>query len=1216
MIDGSDLLASRPKVLRWIGYGALLFSLLFLLQTATLPAQAQGKPGDFNKLSPSNQTTAVTSPVTLQWTAAAGAKYYTYCIDTVKDRVCDAAVDHNGYLRTTATTVTLKLAPGTTYEWHVAAFNETGQTFADAPLGWYTFTTSLLPANFNKVAPVDGADKQPLTTTLRWEDVPPTDGDYRVCLDTVANFSCDSAEGFVSVGAADTKSYSLQPNTTYYWQVRRHNAHGYTAANSENSWHQFRTGDSSVPTPTPTSTPALPGAFVKLSPSNDVQQVLNPVTLRWTAATGATYYTYCLWTNHEHGCESGYQGTGDANVGNVTEIKLSLVPNIQYYWQVFAHKADGSLAADNGAPHTFTTTPLPIGMVKHYPPNGTGGLLTDVTLWWSQSPFITDYRLCIDKTHDFHCEDGDAGFVPLRETISRTVSLEPNTVYSWQVRVYNEVGFTEADGANQWFWFRTGPGPLQKVTPMNGALAIALPVTLQWTPSIGAVEYGYCIDPTNDGRCDWGAQVGYRRVPGTSVSLAAPDLLPGTTYYWQARAYNEFGDATPANGVGGWHSFTTAGETNPDGHPAPLPDDSINVGPPGAPNALCCIGGYVYLDGKPVNNPNVIIRDAQGATVAAEIQSNGPYSYFRSSLTRPELTIGVGDTISITAQVQNRTYTLPVVVQAGVQQVDIVMPTAAGYTRPIATIIQSVPDGLVNQGQTLRLRGMGQDSDLTPGIQAYQWHSHRKGLLGTTAELAIDASTLVTGLHQISFIVQDNEGEWSTPVVMTVNVVPARPWTFLFYLAGDDDSNGGSLPRAFRQTIDRLQKADLPDNVNIAIMVDYKNAAGTDGDTYQTYTIGQGSQQRWSALEHMGEVAMNQPQTLRSFVQRSQQRFGDTHYYLAIADHGQAVRGTAWDKTSAADGTAYLLTGELRTALNLASTGPNDNGLQKLDILHLDSCSMNLLETAYELKDTANYLISSQYLAWSVFPYATYVAGAAANPSADELTQHIAQSYALTIAGWTRPFPTHQGYPYTISVLDLARVEAATQALSALADALSGQHQTATTERSTANSPRLTSQVFTSDGDHTNEAEEDAYVDLLDWVTQVEAAYNDAAISSKINALRNVITGTTPLILANFTSSGQMTDSYRYDKVSLERAHGLSIYYPVRRNTETYRDYQEHTLFQFTKNSTWPTFLELQAGILQPTDQLDPAPPPFPLLEVQQATPPTTTRVLLPVVIR
>ena len=54
-----------------------------------------------------------------------------------------------------------------------------------------------------------------------------------------------------------------------------------------------------------------------------------------------------------------------------------------------------------------------------------------------------------------------------------------------------------------------------------------------------------------------GGDNGYTRLSGTSV---VKSLQPNTTYYWQVRAYNNAG-FTPANGVSGWWSFTTAPAT-------------------------------------------------------------------------------------------------------------------------------------------------------------------------------------------------------------------------------------------------------------------------------------------------------------------------------------------------------------------------------------------------------------------------------------------------------------------------------------------------------------------------------------------------------------------------------------------------------------------------------------------------------------------------------
>ena len=41
-------------------------------------------------------------------------------------------------------------------------------------------------------------------------------------------------------------------------------------------------------------------------------------------------------------------------------------------------------------------------------------------------------------------------------------------------------------------------------------------------------------------------------------------------------------------------------------------------------------------------------------------------------------------------------------------------------------------------------------------------------------------------------------------------------------------------------------------------------------------------------------------------------------------------------------------------------------------MLHLDACSLNLLDVAYEVRDNVKTLVSSQYLGWSYFAYDDY----------------------------------------------------------------------------------------------------------------------------------------------------------------------------------------------------------------------------------------------------
>ena len=85
------------------------------------------------------------------------------------------------------------------------------------------------------------------------------------------------------------------------------------------------------------------------------------------------------------------------------------------------------------------------------------------------------------------------------------------------------------------------PGAFNKTSPANGATNRPSSLTLGWGASAGATSYQYCYDTTNDNACaNWFSN-------GTSTSKVLSGLSLKTTYYWQVRAINAFGN-TYANG--------------------------------------------------------------------------------------------------------------------------------------------------------------------------------------------------------------------------------------------------------------------------------------------------------------------------------------------------------------------------------------------------------------------------------------------------------------------------------------------------------------------------------------------------------------------------------------------------------------------------------------------------------------------------------------------
>lgn len=207
----------------------------------------------------------------------------------------------------------------------------------------------------------------------------------------------------------------------------------------------------------------------------------------------------------------------------------------------------------------------------------------------------------------------------------------------------------------------------------------------------------------------------------------------------------------------------------------PLPNDCSDVTAPGEDPPACCASGYVYYNDVPVAGAQVEIRSASG--VFTTTTSTGPSSvtpYYASALSASPLNVSPGDTITITATYDGATTnTVYQEVVGGGQQVDVVIPAAEGDHPPISTIHYIYPNPAGQRWDTVIFSGSGADGDAEgAGIAAWEWTSDLDGELSTQEKFSLAASGLMSGTHTIAFRVQDDEGNWSGPVVRTLEVTP------------------------------------------------------------------------------------------------------------------------------------------------------------------------------------------------------------------------------------------------------------------------------------------------------------------------------------------------------------------------------------------------------------------------------------------------------------
>ena len=199
--------------------------------------------------------------------------------------------------------------------------------------GWWLDDVRIYTCgSFGKLGPTPGAPNQKGTLTLSWK---PAAGA------TSYDYCYSKTEGACPLwhqqGSASSVSISgLDPNSTYYWQVRANTSGGTFEADT--GWWSFSTG-------------APPADFGKLEPANDAtDQALQP-TLSWIASSGATSYDYCFDTIDNSACDGSWSQTASTSA-SLKDLAL----NTTYYWQVRAHNSFKT-DADTGSWFRFTTAP-------------------------------------------------------------------------------------------------------------------------------------------------------------------------------------------------------------------------------------------------------------------------------------------------------------------------------------------------------------------------------------------------------------------------------------------------------------------------------------------------------------------------------------------------------------------------------------------------------------------------------------------------------------------------------------------------------------------------------------------------------------------------------------------------------------------------------------------------------------------------------------------
>jgi hypothetical protein len=400
------------------------------------------------------------------------------------------------------------------------------------------------PAAPALATPADAAQDLLPTLTLSWS-VAARATTYTVEVSTTSDFGTTA---FSQAGVTGTSvaipTGRLSPGTTYFWRVLALNSAGQTPSAARTF-----------------ATLAAPGAFSVASPANNATGVRTPVSLSWSASTGAVSYSVIIASDAAFTqvvlSESGLTETGfDVPEGVIEEGR-------DYWWRVLATNAAGSAIAQPSAAR-FTTLGAPEAFALVNPTNNATQVLIPTPLAWTPSRFAATYQVEVATDEAFTNRVVNRAGVVTPTTILTASDIQPGTTYWWRVTAENDIDLT---GSSQTFTFTTAPlpGEFSLTTPANNA-SVGAPVTLRWSESERALLYVVQVSTDQNFANLLVDEIVIPLLTGeTAFTIEDGVLQTGQRYYWRVEAQNEVGVRNAATPVFSFTIRTTDFDINGDG---------------------------------------------------------------------------------------------------------------------------------------------------------------------------------------------------------------------------------------------------------------------------------------------------------------------------------------------------------------------------------------------------------------------------------------------------------------------------------------------------------------------------------------------------------------------------------------------------------------------------------------------------------------------------
>ncbi|MBI5835506.1 MAG: hypothetical protein HZB16_24650 [Armatimonadetes bacterium] len=396
-------------------------------------------------------------------------------------------------------------------------------------------------------------------------------------------------------------------------------------------------------------------------------------------------------------------------------------------------------------------------------------------------------------------------------------------------------------------------------------------------------------------------------------------------------------------------------------------------------------------------------------------------------------------------------------------------------------------------------------------------------------------------------------------------------WTLMFYFDGDNDLE----PNAFLN-LDQLEQ--LPDNAEVNLVCQMKALRGFpqgarqpsarrfvihhSGLRNQYVSANLATESPAGSATNLGNLDMGQVASVRNFVTWAQTNYPADNYAIDLWNHGSGWQNIGRGPSRAARGIlysdtfpAYLHNEDMATALTAT---------ERIDLLMMDACNMQMAEVAYQVRGVCDYVVASQDVMPSTgYPYQQILAPLLANPSRtpSQVASDIVAAYT------TAAYANSSQWGLTHSVVRCDKMAPLATALASYCAALRAKDGTYHTAIANA---REATQTF----DGGEPADYGSVRDLVDFVQRVSTGTGDSQLTTTGNA---VIAAVSQAVVAeahvNSNASGAPSES---------GAHGLSIYLP---NNAAGSSYDAWSLLRtdylkqaFASPSGWAAWLDAFYG--------------------------------------